>query len=1430
MKILCEKCGASHELDVNRIPIGGMQFKCPACLHSFPVSRPGESAPAPEAAPAARTIFGIGPTDVGAAAASPPAAPAAPAAPAKGGATRYHVRRRTGRTFGPFLESAIISMLEQGKLDGDEDLSLDGKSWQPLADFPALARFYKAPAGSASAPALASPAAAGGQGSDDADLPAPKRSGAEAVDLLAPKGFFDDSPMTGSGSQQRPMRPTTPAGPPPMRPPERSAIAPPAPAVPAPPRFDLDDVDLLAPKDGPRRVGADIGAPSTPPTGKDDEIDLPAPKQGPSLRTPPPAIPMPAAAAPPPPPRGAPPAPRPAAPKLDLGIPSLDLPAPKVDLPTPKVDLPAPKIDLPTPKVDLPAPKIDLPAPKGPSPAAAGRADLPVPVGPAGRKDLPAPKGPSPTVAPPPMPPRPPAASRPPTGPSLPALDDLDLPMVDFSARGAPPAPAAPPPGGVAAFDLDEPSPEPGPLPSGPAPRAARPAAPTPSSFELDGLDIGAGLPVPSAAPAAAASPPSAMRLELDGLDLGAPASSSSSGDAMMRGPGGEFVGPDGGELEDMPGVIDLALPAGAAGEKKPEAAFNLDEAPPVSLADELEGKAAPSPLRKGAKGKAAPTPATAKKQRLVMLVGGGVALVALVGVGFGVFGKHLLGGSGAGRSGAGGAGDQAARAAILEDNYPTLRDAATKLLASGTPSLQQRGLAAQALLLAFVGHQGPRELVSKAREAMGTLPPKGPFPPELERGRGLLAVVEGKAAEGERLLAAAPADARDGLGQLVAAWARLHAGKAKEAEPLFQKAATAAGIGPALYGAGAAREATGDVDGAHGLYEQAATKAPLHAAAALGAARTVKDASAREAALRRFIQQKAAKASPGEKAEALGLIGEIALGGGQLDEAEKQFEEALKLDRTAARAQNGLAAVNFEGGRHEAALKRYQEIRKTAPKSVDAVLGAGRCLLELGRLMDADEPVAAAERMAPNDARVLALRGQRQELTDTPAALEGAVKSYLAALKADDKYAPGYAQLARTYLKLKRDADAVSALKQGQVMVPQSAVIDNAFGEAYLKTGDAPKAEERFRAALAKNPNLHLARFNLGAALEKAGRLDQAEKEYANLAEKAQRFPGLPERQARLYLKMGRVEQALQAFDQALRMERPPVALRLAAGEAFVENGARNPCFAPPAAASQSASAPAAAPPAPPPTPPQPCFELARTAVDSVLNEDGRNAPANNLMGRAMAGLGKPDEGLTFARRAVALDPKRAEYHLHVGEILEQLGRPDQALQELDLAVGGAPTLAGAYIVRGRILVKRRQFREALVELGKAVQRDKGNAAAYRFMGEAFSGLRQLPQAIEAYQNAVRRAPHDAEAQYKLAEAYADAERRGPAVDAFRKALQLGGDKVAWAAEAHRRLGFIHKEGGARGQATAEFKRYLELKPDAADRGEILQQLRFLE
>ncbi|MGA9524063.1 MAG: tetratricopeptide repeat protein, partial [Myxococcaceae bacterium] len=62
---------------------------------------------------------------------------------------RFHVRRRSGKVFGPFEEGVIVKMLEDGQLLGNEDVSPDGDSWNAIGTAPvfheAIQRLMEAP-------------------------------------------------------------------------------------------------------------------------------------------------------------------------------------------------------------------------------------------------------------------------------------------------------------------------------------------------------------------------------------------------------------------------------------------------------------------------------------------------------------------------------------------------------------------------------------------------------------------------------------------------------------------------------------------------------------------------------------------------------------------------------------------------------------------------------------------------------------------------------------------------------------------------------------------------------------------------------------------------------------------------------------------------------------------------------------------------------------------------------------------------------------------------------------------------------------------------------------------------------------------------------------------------------------------------------------
>jgi len=89
--------------------------------------------------------------------------------PRAGRVTRYHVRRRSGKVFGPFEPGVIVKMLEDGQLLGSEEVSTDGDAWSGMSAVPVFSRAMQrlvsspsptpqvAPAKVAAAPAAAPP-------------------------------------------------------------------------------------------------------------------------------------------------------------------------------------------------------------------------------------------------------------------------------------------------------------------------------------------------------------------------------------------------------------------------------------------------------------------------------------------------------------------------------------------------------------------------------------------------------------------------------------------------------------------------------------------------------------------------------------------------------------------------------------------------------------------------------------------------------------------------------------------------------------------------------------------------------------------------------------------------------------------------------------------------------------------------------------------------------------------------------------------------------------------------------------------------------------------------------------------------------------------------------------------------------------------------
>lgn len=174
MNVACPSCHTRYSVEDNRIPPSGVTIKCPKCTHSFVVKRDGaaEGAAAPPGQAAGGGAVPLPGTSGGgavplpgrqAAGQHPAAAATAPGGSPIGqsgvlnfiddtagragvgglggaGLSEVRVRRTNGIIEGPFGVQRVITMLRNGDLSGNEEISEDGRSWRGMATHPDLTR------------------------------------------------------------------------------------------------------------------------------------------------------------------------------------------------------------------------------------------------------------------------------------------------------------------------------------------------------------------------------------------------------------------------------------------------------------------------------------------------------------------------------------------------------------------------------------------------------------------------------------------------------------------------------------------------------------------------------------------------------------------------------------------------------------------------------------------------------------------------------------------------------------------------------------------------------------------------------------------------------------------------------------------------------------------------------------------------------------------------------------------------------------------------------------------------------------------------------------------------------------------------------------------------------------------------------------------
>jgi predicted O-linked N-acetylglucosamine transferase (SPINDLY family) len=219
------------------------------------------------------------------------------------------------------------------------------------------------------------------------------------------------------------------------------------------------------------------------------------------------------------------------------------------------------------------------------------------------------------------------------------------------------------------------------------------------------------------------------------------------------------------------------------------------------------------------------------------------------------------------------------------------------------------------------------------------------------------------------------------------------------------------------------------------------------------------------------------------------------------------------------------------------------------------------------------------------------------------------------------------------------------------------------------------------------------------------------------------------------------------------------------------------------------------------------------------------RSSVLGNLAG-AILRQGRPEEALTFTRRAIALDPQNADV-LHVAVAAElALGRLPQALASFDRLVERLPGDAEVWSGRGDVLAAMAQWDEALASYDRALAVRPAYVEALNNRGNILRVLGRREAALASYDKALAAKPDYADALCNRGVVLYDLHRPQEALANYDHALAVRPDH----AEALCNRGVALNELNRPEEALVSIDRALAVKPNYVEalcnRGNALKDL----
>ena len=530
-----------------------------------------------------------------------------------------------------------------------------------------------------------------------------------------------------------------------------------------------------------------------------------------------------------------------------------------------------------------------------------------------------------------------------------------------------------------------------------------------------------------------------------------------------------------------------------------------------------------------------------------------------------------------------------------------------------------------------------------------------------------------------------------------------------------------------------------------------------------------------------------------GEEARANMLRGQLAAAAHDRRSAEAAYERAVSLDPNAPSIRLAYGEFRLQRLEWDRAARQFEAAIQNGG-GAPAYAGAARAYLGLNRLLEADKAINEAVTKDGTNARYLYVQGR---VADAIGKAEEAYRKYEAALKAKPDLVEALAAEGLVWVSRNDKAKGQEKL-DAALKVPVEGLTpaeEEAVGSLALAMGDKEKARAAFARALQKDPDDPIAHAGMGRALAAQGNLPAARKEMEVALAQLESDASVYFEYGSLLRRMGHSDAALESFRKAVKIDSKDPRYRARLGGLLLERGE--------------------------------LAEAEQQLRQAVLLND-RQAEALYFLARTLAGRKNLSEAVDLAKRAVEIEPDNPEFLYHLGLIYEQGQQVRSAIDLYTRAIARSDKNPDAYEHLGINLMVENRFKEAVNAFKRAAELDPKRARIWALVGDAEQQSGDVTSAIKDFQLALSKDPNLLGVWTKLGIAYKDKDCAGcrkMAVDALQHATKIDpADALA-----HHELGYMFKDEGRRRDAIKEFRRYLELKPDAGDKATVEDEIYYL-